>query len=194
MIANTRLSVTLTWIAGSIAVTSASALPAVYFASTYRRERAVMETEAEINARIASQVVNANPTLWRFQGLKLEEFLNRRPRFGDAETRKVETLEGQVVAQSTDPLSEPIHCGSAAVMDSGVAVGTVEICRSLMPLILQGSGLAVIGLALGSLVFFVVRRLPMRALHQALSDLETRYLHEQALYDASQTLLTVSDR
>jgi hypothetical protein len=34
--------------------------------NSYNLKSAVLDTEAEINARIASHIINAKPTLWRF--------------------------------------------------------------------------------------------------------------------------------
>jgi signal transduction histidine kinase/CheY-like chemotaxis protein/HPt (histidine-containing phosphotransfer) domain-containing protein len=188
-----RVAKTFTWIAGSVAVAVAVALPGIYTVISRERERAVIETEAEINARIASRVVNPNPQLWQFETQKLEEFLSRRPGRRDPELRQIKNLSGEVVARSADPLSKPIHCASAAVVVSGLTVGRVEICRSVRPVLLRGLGLAAIGLALGGLIFFLMRRIPLLGLHKTLAELESRYHEREILYEVSQSVLVSSD-
>jgi len=190
---NLKIGKAASWVGGIVACAIAFALPAIYLLSSHDRENAVLETEAEINARIASQVVGTNPSLWQFQTAKLEEFLGRRPRHGQPEWRVIKTLDGHVIAQSTDDLRWPIHCGGAPVEDAGVRVANIYVCRSLAPVVIRGFGLAALGLVLGGLVFFVIRRAPLRVLAGALSELETRYQEQEALYEIGRQVLLSRD-
>lgn len=165
-----KIVTTVTWIAGVTAAIVALALPGSYLAAVYHTDKAVMRTEAEINARLATQIINANPELWRFQVRKFEEFLKRRPQERVAEVRRIRDLEGRLVAESADALAFPTFWQSKALLDAGVEVGRIEIGRSLRPLILQGAGVFVFGLMLGGGVFVVLRVLPIRALNRALAD------------------------
>lgn len=165
-----RLPRTITWIAGSIAALIGVALPLFYFFGSYHLLVAVLDTETEINSRIASQVINANPELWRFQHLKLEEFLKRRPRHGAAEVRRVTDTNHQVIAESTDPLAAPVLWRSTDLLDSGVVVGKIEIGRSLRPLLFETGWVAVLSLVLGWGSFVALRILPLRALRRAAAE------------------------
>jgi hypothetical protein len=100
---NPRLVRIVSWLSGVVAAIVAISLPSSFFVLSHRHQLEVLDTEAEINARIASQVINANPELWRYQHAKLEEFLARRPRHGEAEARRIFDVDGQVIAQSVDP-------------------------------------------------------------------------------------------
>jgi signal transduction histidine kinase/DNA-binding NarL/FixJ family response regulator/HPt (histidine-containing phosphotransfer) domain-containing protein len=188
-----KITKAVSWVAGVVACAIAIALPGIYLLSSYHRENAVMETEAEINARIASQVVSTSPRLWQYQAAKLEEFLSRRPRHGQPELRMIKTLKGEVIAQSADELRWPIHCSTAPVEDAGMRVADILVCRSLVPLTIHAFGLAALGIVLGGLVFFVVRRIPSRALVAALTELETRYQEQETLYEIGRQVLISRD-
>jgi len=169
-VADRRVISTITWIGGVGAVVVACALPATFFVSNFRLQQAVIDTEAEINARLASQVINANPTLWRFQQQKLEEFLKRRPLQGDRESRRIIDLEGAVIAESADPIAAPSMWRSRDILDAGVKVGEIRIGRSLRPLLYQTAGVGLVAVALGLCAFVAVRVLPLRALNRALAE------------------------
>ena len=64
--ADKRLTLIMSWMAGIAAVAVALAMPLVYFGLSYQHESAALATEAEINARIVTQLINANPEMWRF--------------------------------------------------------------------------------------------------------------------------------
>jgi GAF domain-containing protein len=167
---DSKISATITWIAGVVAVAVACALPATFFVSSYWLQKAVIDTEAEINARLASQVINANPTLWRFQQQKFEEFLQRRPHQGDHEIRRIVNLEGKMIAESADPITAPWMWRSRDILDAGVKVGEIQIGRSLRPLVYQTAGVGLAAAALGLCAFVAVRVLPLRALNRALAE------------------------
>jgi signal transduction histidine kinase len=167
---NPKLIKLVTWFAGIAAVVVAIILPLGYFTLSYQNQAAALDVEAEINGRLASQVVNANPEMWRFQQLKLEEFLKRRPRHGHKEVRRILDNSNRVVAESADPLEPPLLTGSVDILDAGVRVGHIEISRSLRPLLLSTTGVLVFSSLLGSALFLMLRTIPLRLLSRALAD------------------------
>ena len=80
---------TIRTLALSLAASLAMALPVAYFAVVHSADRAVLVTETEINARIVSQVVAANPDYWSFEVQRIEELLARRPSDGTSEIRRM---------------------------------------------------------------------------------------------------------
>jgi len=64
------------------------------------------DAEAEINARLLSQVIEA-PEMWHFDDLKLEEFLRRRSEHGQPETRRIFDTQRNLIAQSVDAIDQP---------------------------------------------------------------------------------------
>jgi signal transduction histidine kinase/CheY-like chemotaxis protein len=181
------------WTAGIVACSLALAMPVIYFASAYHRERAAMEIEAEINARLAAQIVSASPGPWQSQAAKLEEFLRRRPRLGQPESRFIKTPHGEVIAQSTDALRTPSHCQTAPVMTAGVRIADIFVCRSSLAAVLETLGVALLAAVLAAVVYFGVRRMPVRALTAALTEIESRYQEQETLYEIGRQVLISRD-
>lgn len=136
-------------------------LPVGYFAISYEHLMGVMGTEAEINSRIVSRLIRTNPELWRYESVRLEELLSRRPRSGAAETRRIFDEKDILVAESVNALQAPEVKASHVVSDGGEIVGRIEISRSLLPLLIKSGMLAIIGLGLGLLLY---RWLPFKAI------------------------------
>ena len=170
VVADSKVASVITWIAGVVAVIVSCAPPMIFFVSSYKLQQALIDTETEINARIASQVINANPTFWRFQQPKLEELLKRRPNQGDLEVRRIVDLEGVVIAESVEAIAEPSMWRSRDILDAGVKVGEIRIGRSLRPLLYQTAGVGLVAVMLGLCVFVAMRVLPLRALNRALAE------------------------
>ncbi len=168
------ISPTVSWIAGIVALTVTLSLPLGYYTLGQRHLTAVLSTEAEINAYLVTQIVNANPDFWRFETLRLEEMLGRRPLAGAAEGRRVIDPQGEVIARQEDPLELPLVTHRSALRDSGTLVAYLEISRSLRPLMRNTVWVAVFSTALGLAVFITLRIVPLRALKRALRELAER--------------------
>lgn len=166
-----KLATIITWMAGFMASLVGLGFPCVYFGISYFYQDAALETEAEINARIVNQLINANPEMWRFEELRLLEVMSRRPGKRIPETRRALDLTGTVVAESAEKLDPPVDTRTAALLDSGRRVGTIEISRSMRPLIERTILLALLGFALGLAAFISLRTFPLRALRRALWSL-----------------------
>jgi two-component system cell cycle sensor histidine kinase/response regulator CckA len=162
-----RLIYVSNWLAALVAVSVAVLAPLGYYAISSQYSAGSLETEAEINSRIFSGFINANPELWRYEQMRLEEILQRRPRSGDKEIRRITDLQGKVIAESADRLSPPLMKRSYYLKDSGVPVAKVEIYRSVLPILMHTAVIAAFGLFIGAIVFVAFRVLPFRALIQA---------------------------
>jgi two-component system, cell cycle sensor histidine kinase and response regulator CckA len=169
--ANRKLTLIMGWMAGIAAVVIALGMPFVYFGLSYQHDTADLETEAEINARIVTQLINANPEMWRFEELRLVELMSRRPDKGTKETRRILDTRDILIAESAEELGPPLLIRSESLMDAGTVVGRIEITRSLRPLLMKTGLMAVFGSLLGSAVFFAIRIFPARALRQTLKSL-----------------------
>ncbi len=168
--ADRKLELTITWIAAVVGIVAAISFPLGYFILTYQYEVGSIEAAAEINGRIVTEVINANPVLWRFQQIKLEEFLARHPRQGHAETRRILDNEDHVIAESSDAFTSPVISRSFPLLESEIMVGRIEITRSLRPLWNRTGAVALFGLFLSLSVFFTLRILPIRALRRVLAE------------------------
>jgi PAS domain S-box-containing protein len=144
--------------------------PLGYFIVSYQYSVGATESESEINAEIISQIISANPTMWQFEKVRIEEYLSRRPRKAHFETRRVLNQQNIVVAECMDELPAPVMARSAPLFDSGVAVGRLEVSRSLRPLLNRSMLLGLAMLPLGAGVFLVLKILPIRAIRKIVGD------------------------
>ena len=141
-------------------VLAALMLPVGYFVISYESLLGIMETEAEINSKLVSRVISTNPELWRYETIRIEEVLARRPRSGTAEIRRVFDKK-TLVAESVNALKPPQVTASFVISNNGEAVGRFEIRRSILPILMKSGIMAIIGLGLGLLLY---RLLPFRDL------------------------------
>jgi PAS domain S-box-containing protein len=141
--------------------------PSIYLVTSYQHEAGVLEAEAEINARLVTRIVSANPDLWQYEQIRISEYLSRRPGTGEPERRRVLDARGRVVAESADPLPGPWLTKSVPLLDSGVQVGMLQVSRSVQPLLLRSAVLAVALLALGAASYRAVRTVPLRFIRRS---------------------------
>jgi two-component system cell cycle sensor histidine kinase/response regulator CckA len=145
-------------------VVAAFIVPFGYFIISYEYLKGIMETEAEINSQTISSLISTNPELWRYETIRIEELLARRPRSGAAETRRIYDINNILVAESVNFLTAPKITATHDVKDSGETVGRIEISRSLQPILLQTAVLGIFGIGFGLLLY---RWLPFQALIRA---------------------------
>jgi PAS domain S-box-containing protein len=179
----TRLAVTMSLVL-------ALAIPAGYFLISYQYTVGTLEAEAEINGRLVSRIISANPLLWNFEELRLEELLSRRPHFNIAERRVVYDGKGAVVAKSEQPLPFPVVTRSDELLDAGTPVGRIEISRSLRPLLTRTFLATFLGIVAGLLIF---RILPYRAIITAQKKLQDAYGFLNTVMESSTNAIVVLD-
>ncbi|HEX8948594.1 MAG TPA: ATP-binding protein [Dissulfurispiraceae bacterium] len=174
-------------IACVIAVVVAISLPSLYFIVSYRYHIAALETEAEINARIAMQIINSNPDMWRYEVDRLTELLSRRPGTHEGETRRIKDSKGTLVLEIKEHLPAPLITRSRELFDSGRVVGSIEISRSLRQLLVHTGMVSFFSLLLGFASFGILRTIPLKALEKAMSSLQ------QEKEKAQVTLASIGD-
>ena len=106
-----------------------------YFFIGYLNLDATLQTEAEANALFASQIIHSNPDYWRFEQIRLQEFLSRRLIKTHNEIRRIVDLDNATVAEHRDQVAYPVMMRSHHLYDSGKVVANLEIVRSLRPLL-----------------------------------------------------------
>jgi len=179
--------------AGIVAVFVALLIPAGYFAISYEYMQGSMATQADINARAATEMVMSNPHIWMFEQTRLAELLQRRTAAGVAEIRRIIDQKGNVIAENVDILSPPYISLRRNIVDAGVVVAQFEITRSLKRLL---TGTALAGAAstlLGIFIFLVFRILPYRALVETqnfldVSEQELAKTHEQLSHELDERI------
>lgn len=177
-------------LAGAAALLAALLPPVVFWGLAVRYQQGILNTIAELEAEHVSALVVADPQLWKYQTVRLDELLERRPGMGTAQLRRITDMEGEVVAGGGALPPWPSISGTSLIHDAGVPVARIEIAQTLRPVLLKtllaflcSSGLAV-------LVFCASWSLPIRAVaaaQRSLADSERKYrslflaIHEAVL-------------
>jgi PAS domain S-box-containing protein len=184
---------TITWLAGIIVFVMVIVIPVGYFSFSQQYMAGSLESEAAMNAQLISQIISADPDMWQFEQVRLEEFLSRRPREGLGEIRRVLAMNGTVIAENADPLQHPLIARRVSLFDAGHRVGSLEIARSLRPLLLRTCLLMLVMAPLGAGVFRVLRVLPVRALRKSEAALREERDRLHTYLDVAQVMLVALD-
>jgi signal transduction histidine kinase len=145
--------------------------PVSYFAVSYGQTLATLESEAFINARLTSMIVDDNPQYWKLQEQHFTSLLNKRPSDKVSESRRIIDTDGNLIAQSQDSPGQPLVTVRKPIYDAGAVVGYIEITRSLWGISLTTLGIAIISTWIAIWSYLTLRTLPGRALKRALNDL-----------------------
>ncbi|MBI5056534.1 MAG: PAS domain S-box protein [Nitrospirae bacterium] len=154
-----------------LSVMVAVLLPSAYFVLSYQEHAAVLETEAEANAFFITQLINANPSYWRYSQHRLNEALNRFTAKGDNEARSIIDVNNEVLASNDVDVKGPVVTRSHPLFDSGNVVAKIEVSRSLRPVLRNTSLFGLLGVVLGLSGYFIIKIFPLNALSQALKSL-----------------------
>ena len=173
-----------------VSVGVALAFPAIYLVLTYNYTLGSLEAQAEISAQTVSTLVSANPRLWRFETVRLEELLARQPAAGQEGTRRVFDESGTLVAEHVTDLRWPTIKETRKLYFAGTPAGRIEISQSLLPMVERAGLLALLGLVIGLGVF---RLLPFRALLRAWQELQEANECLQGVMDGSTNAFLVLD-
>ena len=158
-------------LAGIVAALVALSLPSVYFAIAYESADAALEAEAAAVSRAVDQIVNDNPDMWEFETVRIRGLLEERFGRRQNDDRRVLDREGNLVAEISTRPPAPRIVRSHPIRDAGWPVGTLEIRRSLRPLLWRTGAFGLLGAILGVAVFLVFRIFPLAALRKALGQL-----------------------
>lgn len=154
--------------AGVVVVLLAMGFPAVYFTIAWKAQDAALKTEARFYANEVSHIISRNPEMWEYETVRLSGILSGPVEESGSESRSIMDGDGNLVAEWREELPSPVMTRSHPLKDAGETVGTVEIRRSMSPLIQGALYAAMIGCVLAMLLFSLVRVYPVSALRNAL--------------------------
>ena len=170
-----RLTLIFAW---SFAVIVTVLSPTVYYLVSYQYLRGVLDAQAELSAREVSSLVTANPTMWRFEQIRLAEFLERKSNQNIPEIKKIVDDKGEVIATSNDALAAPLVTRQHDIHDAGSVVASIRISRSLRPTLLETFFVALCAILLSALILVFLLKIPLKAIqraYQAISESENKY-------------------
>jgi len=153
-------------------------VPLLFFMGSHQYLRGVMAARTELRAREVSQLIATNPTMWRFEELRLTELLERGVAEDRSESVELLGADGALIARKgrADKALQATHLHD--IYDAGEVVGRLRASYSLKPLLLRTLVVALGSLAFAFLVVAVFRRLTLREIHEsarALKESEHKY-------------------
>jgi PAS domain S-box-containing protein len=173
----------ITLFAGILILLIIFLFPLGYFLISYQYMIGELDAEAYINARLITQIINANPQMWEFQQLRIQEYLLPRPKTQTPEIRRVLNMKNEMIVQSMDKLRAPLIMHADELLDSGKAVGRIEIYRSLRPLLMQTGLVALFMMPVGLGIFIMLRNLPIKTIHKMERTLQRSEERFRELFD-----------
>jgi PAS domain S-box-containing protein len=147
-------------------------IPAGYFSLLYQNVMGKLDAEVEINSQQISRLIGNNPELWRYETIRLDEMLSRRPLNGSPEIRRIFDLQKVEIASNGAALPWPTASHTDDVTDAGMIVAHLEIVTTLQPIILKTAVVLLWALLFGIIVYIAIRFLPMKALLDAEKSLK----------------------
>lgn len=180
---NRQLIRTTTRVAFLVALLTFCVIPTVFFLTALTQTQARLTDDAHHNADRIAKLIYSDPRHWRFQELRLREMLTADAHHAHRMRRGLFDLDGNRIV-AVGPALGPLRLtGKAEVGDGRNTIATVAVSESLVPLLSQTGGIALLSLALAGAVFFAMKTLPLRALRATVANLERS---EAALRDAKE--------
>ncbi|QWV99431.1 PAS domain S-box protein [Geomonas nitrogeniifigens] len=162
--------------------------PVGYFAISYQYAVGSLETEAEINARIISGLGDLEPASWHSEAHRLDALLSHRGDPAQKEKHRIlDSVGSELAASGYDP-EAPVIQRSHPVLYGKQVIGSVEISRSLRPILKKSLLVTVMGLSIGLIVFIL---LPFRAINRANRQLQDSYNFLRKVMESSANALIV---
>ena len=170
--AHSSLAKIVRGVAGTIALTVFITIPAGYFAIGYHYEARALHLEANLGADRISEIIFANPELWRFEEHRLVGVLMLGLSRNRAYRALVTDVQGREVAAITADLDTPIFRRTAELTDGVDRIGEIAIDTSLRPLLVRTAIAGVIGALLAIAIYIALKMLPLRALFRVINRLD----------------------
>lgn len=192
--AENQLKKIVSLLAGSIALVVIFGVPLAYYIVQYKNTSDNLQYKADLLANDVSIYVFQHPETWSYQEHRLIGFLEKNI---NLETEQVllisEPFEVNVSIGMTE--SPPLIMRQASVDDGISSVAAIQVHTSLYPLIIKSFYSFLFSLFLGVMIFATLYYWPLKALKQAISQLDNirlrlveEVLEKNKLLDMSEEL------
>ncbi|HIJ97042.1 MAG TPA: EAL domain-containing protein [Desulfuromonadales bacterium] len=169
-------------LARGVSLLIALSVPAAYFFIAHQNLVSTLESQCVITGAAVNSIILSNPQMWRFEEVRLAELLERRAHDGVPQFWTIRDKSGQVIAQSSQVVLQPFTTHRRTIYDAGLAVGQLEVTRSLRPILYKTALTALFSTLLATILFFIFRALPMRLMNTAIHELEESEKKYRSLY------------
>ena len=172
-----------------LAAVIAISMPAARLFFDIRTRLSTLSTEAEGLADDLSLQASTNPERWVYETNAMSSSLNTLllRRAADAVTLVDERQ--RVLASAGSWVEGRVLQHEASVLDSGVAVARLKVQTSIAPSLWSAGWMALLGLALGSMTWWLVSRSALGSLAQAMQALQNARVEAEQAGRARTTFL-----
>lgn len=190
MPAQRHLNRAIVLLAGTASLLVALLPPVGYFGLASRYQQGILSAIAELEADHVAVLVIAAPDFWKYQQIRLDELLERRPGMGNVQLCRIMDLDGQMIAEKGAHPYWPSIKGACLIHDAGVPVARIEIIQSLRPILFRALGVLLCSTGIAVLIFRITKIFPTQiiaAAQRSLVESEQKYrnlflgIHEAVL-------------
>ncbi len=185
------ISTIITRLAAAIALVVSISLPLGYALTSLKDVGDSLEFKAKVKASALNGLIANSPDVWMFAENRIQGLVSREPVPLDNELVQIFDAQDNVVVQSGKEPTAPVVSRSYPLFDADRPVGRVAVSSSQVGLIYKILAAALLGLVLGTLVFVIMRVLPLRALRRSAEALfEEKDRAEATLRSISDAVIT----
>lgn len=173
------------WMAATVAVIIAITLPANFYHSQHKYYHGLLDAEAFNIAHDISEFAATYPSTWQTKANELNEIIGRFSHQRQQGQAQVTLFAGLKVISETHGASRNLDAdwaeakASYPVYLSDQVIGHVEARISIKTVVTQTLIMAIMAGTLGFAAFIILRRFPLRALQEALDEVNYLASHDQ---------------
>ncbi len=175
-----RFTLAVAW---SISILITILVPAAYFFISYQHLRSELIVQSALSANDVTDLVKSNSALWRYEELRLSEMLEQRSKSSVAESRIIYDTNRAVIASNTSAVPLAHISQTHDIYDAGVVIASIEISRTLKPLLFGTLLVALCSAAIAAVIFFTLRTLPRRSIKKAFQALREKRKKYRSLHE-----------
>lgn len=159
-------------VAGTVALIVLIAIPSGFFLIATKYESAKLDMEASRGANVVSEIIYANPDLWKFNEHRLVGVLKQTLSRGDTHNAVITDMQGNTIAALPADIGRPTQSFSIDLTDGEKIVGKITVTHSRRPLLIDTAFSGLFSALLALAIYFVLKILPLRALTTVIERLD----------------------
>lgn len=181
--------------AATIGVLTSLVIPASFGLVAYFDEVRMQTFRATLSADKVAEYAYVQGESWRFSEHRIATLVETASVEDRDDLRQtVYYADGTPVVSVGAPIPGPVLRVRSAILVQGRERGFVEVETGLTPLIWRIGGLTLLGMILGIAAYLCVHLLPLRALRQAVTELEATQTDLHAQVDRTREALSTAER
>ncbi len=158
----------MTLFAATMALTVSLLPPTIFFYQGKQFLEGSVARSVRLKSIQISALIGRNPELWRFESTRLDDILLAGL---EKETYDVITQAGEHATRAgPENQPAPVFAVEARLYDAGKQVAVLSAHASLLPLLYQSFGLAILTTGVGVLSFIALKTIPTRLIHRAMDN------------------------